>query len=314
MACKKEFLRQMPGRIAGQTVDKDGRRGFVLTLSTREQHIRRERATSNICTNQALCALRATIFMETLGKQGLREMAWQNVQKAAYAADRLAAVPGVKKGFTRAGLQRIRHRPPQALGRGRRRRCRRRASSAASASGRPIPSSRTPSSSASPSSGRRTRSIAWPGRSRRCCHDQRDPRTPHFRDQRGGQAGVRAARPGRPRKEGPAGRRGPAPQEIEDFPEVSETEIVRHFTRLSQKNYCVDLGLYPLGSCTMKYNPKINERLVGPPRVRRLASARARRPRPGRTSRSSKRSRAFSARSPAWTPSRSSRRPGPTAS
>jgi glycine dehydrogenase subunit 1 len=100
MACRKEFLRQMPGRIAGQTVDKDGRRGFVLTLSTREQHIRRERATSNICTNQALCALRATIFMETLGKEGLREMALQNVQKAAYAAGGLEAVPGVKKKFT----------------------------------------------------------------------------------------------------------------------------------------------------------------------------------------------------------------------
>ncbi len=100
MACRKEFLRQMPGRVAGQTVDRDGQRGFVLTLATREQHIRRERATSNICTNQALCALRATIFMSTLGKQGLREMAWQNVQKAAYAADRLTAVRGVKKVFT----------------------------------------------------------------------------------------------------------------------------------------------------------------------------------------------------------------------
>ena len=100
MACRKDFLRQMPGRIAGQTVDKDGRRGFVLTLSTREQHIRRERATSNICTNQALCALRATMFMETLGKQGLRELAWQNAQKAAYAAGVLGAVPGVKKRFT----------------------------------------------------------------------------------------------------------------------------------------------------------------------------------------------------------------------
>ncbi len=100
MACKKEFLRQMPGRITGQTVDKDGRRGFVLTLSTREQHIRRERATSNICSNQALCAVRATIFLETLGKQGLREMAWQNAQKAAYAAEALAAVPGVKRRLT----------------------------------------------------------------------------------------------------------------------------------------------------------------------------------------------------------------------
>ncbi|HSA96004.1 MAG TPA: aminomethyl-transferring glycine dehydrogenase subunit GcvPA [Acidobacteriota bacterium] len=100
MACKKDFLRQMPGRIAGQTVDKDGRRGFVLTLSTREQHIRRERATSNICTNQALCALRATIFMETLGKQGMRELAWLNAQKAAYAAEALGAVPGVKRRLT----------------------------------------------------------------------------------------------------------------------------------------------------------------------------------------------------------------------
>jgi len=100
MACKKEFLRQMPGRIVGQTVDKEGRRGFVLTLSTREQHIRRERATSNICTNQGLCALRATIFMESLGRQGLREMAWQNAQKADYAADRLGAVPGVRRKFS----------------------------------------------------------------------------------------------------------------------------------------------------------------------------------------------------------------------
>ncbi len=100
MACKKEFLRQMPGRVTGQTVDRDGQRGFVLTLSTREQHIRRERATSNICTNQALCALRATIWMETLGKQGLRELARQNAQKAAYAAGRLAAVKGVKKAFS----------------------------------------------------------------------------------------------------------------------------------------------------------------------------------------------------------------------
>ena len=100
MACKKDFLRQMPGRITGQTVDTEGRRGFVLTLSTREQHIRRERATSNICSNQALCALRATIFLETLGKQGLRELAWQNAQKTAYAADKLAAIPGVKRKFT----------------------------------------------------------------------------------------------------------------------------------------------------------------------------------------------------------------------
>jgi glycine dehydrogenase subunit 1 len=99
MACMKDFVRQLPGRIAGQTTDVDGKRGFVLTLATREQHIRREKATSNICTNQALCALRATIYLETVGKQGLRELAWQNVQKAAYAADQLTRVPGVKRRF-----------------------------------------------------------------------------------------------------------------------------------------------------------------------------------------------------------------------
>ncbi len=100
MACRKDFLRQMPGRIAGRTTDVEGRRGFVLTLATREQHIRRERATSNICTNQALCALRATIFLETMGRQGLREMARQNARKAAYAAERLASVPGVERKFS----------------------------------------------------------------------------------------------------------------------------------------------------------------------------------------------------------------------
>jgi glycine dehydrogenase subunit 1 len=100
MACQKEFIRQFPGRIAGQTKDLEGRRGFVLTLSTREQHIRREQATSNICTNQAWCALRATIFLETLGKEGLRELAWQNIQKANYALEKLNQVEGIKQRFS----------------------------------------------------------------------------------------------------------------------------------------------------------------------------------------------------------------------
>jgi glycine dehydrogenase subunit 1 len=99
MACRRDYIRQLPGRLAGQTTDVEGRRGFVLTLATREQHIRRERATSNICTNQALCALRATIFLACLGRKGLKAMAWQNAQKAAYALDVLTAVPGVRRKF-----------------------------------------------------------------------------------------------------------------------------------------------------------------------------------------------------------------------
>ena len=87
MATREKFIRQIPGRLAGETVDRDGKRGFVLTLSTREQHIRREKATSNICTNQALVALMCNIFMTIYGKHGLKELAEQNLAKAHYAAE-----------------------------------------------------------------------------------------------------------------------------------------------------------------------------------------------------------------------------------
>jgi glycine dehydrogenase subunit 1 len=99
MACRGEFVRQFPGRIAGETKDVDGKRGYVVTLATREQFIRRERATSNICTNQAWCALRATIFLELLGKQGMKEIAWQNIQKAHYARDRITKIKGIHSKF-----------------------------------------------------------------------------------------------------------------------------------------------------------------------------------------------------------------------
>jgi glycine dehydrogenase subunit 1 len=102
IAAKEQYLRQMPGRLVGQTVDGAGNRGFVLTLSTREQHIRREKATSNICTNQALVALMATIFLTVYGKEGIRELAEHNLAKADYAAKALAASSGAKLLFTGA--------------------------------------------------------------------------------------------------------------------------------------------------------------------------------------------------------------------
>jgi glycine dehydrogenase subunit 1 len=89
IASKEKYIRQLPGRLVGETKDTNGNQAFCLTLATREQHIRREKATSNICTNQALIALMATVFMELYGKQGLRELAIQNLSKAKYLAGKL---------------------------------------------------------------------------------------------------------------------------------------------------------------------------------------------------------------------------------
>ncbi len=98
-ATTTKLMRKMPGRIVGQTKDENGKRGFVLTLQAREQHIRREKATSNICSNQALLALAASITMSSLGKQGVQEMALMNVQKAHYAKQALTQTPGVESVF-----------------------------------------------------------------------------------------------------------------------------------------------------------------------------------------------------------------------
>ncbi|WP_435021012.1 aminomethyl-transferring glycine dehydrogenase subunit GcvPA [Tundrisphaera sp. TA3] len=99
LACRDAFVRKMPGRVVGQTVDRSGKRCFVLTLQTREQHIRREKATSNICTNQGLLALRASIYLAALGPSGLRQVAENSTRKAHYALDVLSKVPGLTPAF-----------------------------------------------------------------------------------------------------------------------------------------------------------------------------------------------------------------------
>ena len=338
IATRRQFVRQMPGRLVGQTTDRNGKRGFVLTLATREQHIRREKATSNICTNQALVALMVNIFMTIYGKVGLRELAKQNLAKTAYAAAsiRQTCQSAVRR---RAALQRIRgsdqrrslrHQQPPPGTQDRR---------------------RLPLKKFYPELGN---AALW------CCTElttrsaidtavglvAESERSVRVRKGRSGRAGGGAMKhmtrkatrhvnqneglifekssPGKAAWKLPpldvpevdtAALLGSAERkDLGNMPEVSEIEIIRHFTRLSTWNYAIDLGMYPLGSCTMKYNPRVNELVVAPRRPGQRASLSAGEDFAGRAAHHQDAERLPASKSPAWTRSRCNPPPARTAS
>ena len=285
LACTDELVRQIPGRLVGMTTDLDGKRAFVMTMRAREQDIRRERAASNICTNQTLLAL-AAIDLPGDHRAARPARRRRAAARPGRPSSRRRSPTPVRRGSTGRLPQRVRHprparrRRPSATARPRRA-GRARPGRRSSRTTRPSP---TPSSSARRRSRRATRSHASPTR----CAAELGPRpwsragglagrwsrgtasgrpmsvtgrTPPADDLRAVAPGPRRRQDARTRRRTrstacrPRHRRAAPPA----LPELNEPEVVRHYVNLSQLNHAVDTGFYPLGSCTMKYNPKLNE-------------------------------------------------------